>query len=191
MSEYRVEVKIKNNLLYRKIFANYTSVADFCKRNSISQGVVGQLLRMKEAPILPNGEWRQVVYSISSALHCEPEDLFTHRQRTLIAKRSHVLELTEDGLAGAIDAGPQKLIEERSFIKAASTTLTPREQRVIDLYYKDNLTFDEIGALLTENRQEGVCGWVAQQIHAKALRKLQSQARKIQGEATEEDYMRK
>lgn len=82
MSDYEVTIKVRNGRIkaaMRK--AGYESVAELCRATDNRETEVGKIVNMKISPIdSRTGMWRKVVFDISSALHCEPEDLFTERQ---------------------------------------------------------------------------------------------------------------
>lgn len=86
---FRVEVKVKNNLILKKIEkAGYPSVMAFCNKNLLSYAYVISLVNFSKLPVTESGEWRDSTYDLSSALHCEPEELFTESQRRLIKRKN-------------------------------------------------------------------------------------------------------
>ncbi|CAB5212783.1 RNA polymerase sigma-70 region 4 [uncultured Caudovirales phage] len=180
---YKIEVKVRNNLILKRIkAAGFSSLAEFCRKYQISQGDVGTLINFKKLPILPNGEFRECVYNISSALHCEPEDLFTERQMYLIAKRQHTVEMTEIQFIDSLESGKlQNQLEAKDIIKKISTTLTPRESRILDKRFKENMDFNEIG------QEENVSGTRIRMIEQKGLLKLKHQYNKMQIEQKMKD----
>jgi DNA-directed RNA polymerase specialized sigma subunit len=50
MNEIRIEVKLKNNMIYEAIVPMFGSVSEFCKKTGMSQCVVGQLINLKKSP---------------------------------------------------------------------------------------------------------------------------------------------
>lgn len=165
MSDFLLEVRVKNNRIIRRIQgAGFSSIAEFCRTNMLRDTVVGSLISFKLSPRRDDGEWREVVYDISSALHCEPEELFSERQLEMITDKSvSRIEMSEGSLNAALD--------NKQSAKALLSGLSPREVRVI------NMRFYEGMALRDAGREEGVTGTRIAQIEAKALRRLKRIAR--------------
>lgn len=172
MSDFLLEVRVKNNRIIRRIQSRgFTNIAEFCRANMVSETLLRELVSFKISPRRNDGEWRDVVYDLSSALHCEPEELFSERQLEMIAdKNISRIEMDEAALNSAIDnkLALQKLIP----------CLTPREERVIRMRFYDKMTLNEVGDEL------GVCGQRIRDIEGKAMRRLKIRASKLKKEQT-------
>jgi len=99
-----------------------------------------------------------------------------------IAKESGEQQSLLDCLAGKADADPQtqiRLIELKEIIAKAIDALPEKERLMVSLYYYEELTMKEIGAVLeiTESR--------VSQIHSKAVYRLRT---KIKSNIAEELY---
>ena len=93
-----------------------------------------------------------------------------------IAKESGEQQSLLDCLAGKADADPQtqiRLIELKDIIAKAIDTLPEKERLMVSLYYYEELTMKEIGAVLdiTESR--------VSQIHSKAVLHLRTKLKSI------------
>ena len=93
-----------------------------------------------------------------------------------IAKESGEQQSLLDCLAGKADADPQtqiRLIELKEIIAKAIDTLPEKERLMVSLYYYEELTMKEIGAVLeiTESR--------VSQIHSKAVYRLRTKLKAI------------
>ena len=93
-----------------------------------------------------------------------------------IAKESGEQQSLLDCLAGKADADPQtqiRLIELKEIIEKAIDALPEKERLMVSLYYYEELTMKEIGAVLeiTESR--------VSQIHSKAVYRLRTKLKAI------------
>jgi RNA polymerase sigma factor FliA len=93
-----------------------------------------------------------------------------------IAKESGEQQSLLDCLAGKADADPQtqiRLVELKEIIAKAIDTLPEKERLMVSLYYYEELTMKEIGAVLdiTESR--------VSQIHSKAVLHLRTKLKSI------------
>ena len=93
-----------------------------------------------------------------------------------IAKESGEQQSLLDCLAGKADADPQtqiRLIELKEIIAKAIDALPEKERLMVSLYYYEELTMKEIGAVLeiTESR--------VSQIHSKAVYRLRTKLKAI------------
>ncbi len=167
MTEYRVEVRVKNGLLYNKIMgAGYSSISEFCRKFGFDAGALGAIINFRKLPVGVNGDWLDLVWNISSALHCEPEELFTETQKKLIAKKTvSVTSINEETFLLSADSH-HKEIENREMVKLLQTSLTPREERVIKARIYQNQDLQEIG------EEMNISGTRVRQIEQKAFRKM-------------------
>jgi RNA polymerase sigma factor (sigma-70 family) len=190
--EYRVDIKIRNNLLLSAIEnAGFQSVAHFCKTANIQSTSVYGLVSLKESPLRQDGTFTLVAQKILDYLCALPEDLWTEEQlwNTLTINTGRVLldkhQMSvlsyggEEEVLNLEDVVYKKEIQEKVYEVLGS--LTPQEEKIIELRFglkgRHNYTLEETGALLdiTDNR--------VRQIESKALRKLRHPSRmKMLGE---------
>lgn len=208
--DIRVEVKVKNNLILKRMEEqNIDTVAELCRQinasrtadePNIHQAKVGFLINMKEPARKKNGEWSEIALRLSAFFRCMPEDLFSEPQQynALQQNRSHAeVAYTEIQQLTARSEGPVtpelalQASQLRTAISQALQTLTPREERVLRLRYGfetgETMTAEEIG------QQFGVTNHRILQIEAKALRKLKhpSRTRPIREAGFKRDYVHK
>jgi len=180
MKELRIEARLRNNVLYQAIFSRYKSVAAFCQENDFSQGLVGSLLNLKHSPINRKGEFRPICVGLANFFKTLPEDLFPLHIYDLPNTKGTIeisfAELPDGGceLLQLPDSNSpfeevlQKELQER--IKKALSILTPREEKVIRMYYLDNDNMENTYEKISN--EIGISGTRVGQILHKALRKL-------------------
>ena len=175
---YRVEIRVKNNLILRRIEkAGYASIKDFCRKNNIALTDVYTIVSFKKLPLKEDGDWRDSVYDISSALHCEPEDLFTEKQKSLVAKRSlYVSEISEGKLMQLPTAGEEQAIIAKDTIIKLIPVLDARERDVIQKLYVDGASQTQIAEEYNRSKT------IVAMLEARALRKLRKEAERIKRE---------
>jgi RNA polymerase sigma factor (sigma-70 family) len=188
MSDYRVEVKVKNNNLLRKIEeAGYSCVGEFCRRNGHMQwaSTIGQLVNLKKSPIGRHGKFIPIVEQICQILLCSPEDLFSDIQMTTALETNHtVLKVNEAEMRFMLENKAEPLLLEQQVhkdrlegkIEELLHTLTPREAKVISMRFGVG---DRTHAhtLIETAELTGVTRERIRQIEAKALRKLRHPSR--------------
>jgi hypothetical protein len=90
-ADFVVTIKIKNARLYHAIRkAGFDSTSAFCRKNCLHYQVVSGFLTMRVSPLKNNGDWCAQAYYVSSALHCEPEDLWPLHIATAAARRHEI-----------------------------------------------------------------------------------------------------
>lgn len=166
---YRLQIKVKNNLILRRIESlGYKSISEFCRQNDLHATVICSIISFTRSPILDTGDWSSMVYDLSSALRCEPEDLFTEKQKRIIAKkRTAEVCVTEQELQ-RIPSRDDLHVSAQNKEQVANLLkfLPPREKEVIEKRYFQDMTLDEVGNDIRVTRER------VRQIEAKALRRI-------------------
>ena len=179
MSDYRVEIKVRNARIYRAMkAAGYESVAQVCRAFNLDQSTVGNLLNMKVAPTLRDGEWRKEVVGLCSGLGKMPAELFSEEQMVKWDKTTGAVDLDIEQV-GNLLAGdtPDSLLENKEMqvlLDNALESLDPQEISVIRRRFGmdgEEMTLKEIGIA------EGLSPTRIQQVEAKGLRKLRHPSR--------------
>lgn len=169
MSDYRVVVKVQNGRIYEKIRAKgYANVATFCRENGLKHTEIGLLLNLKMTPINKKGEFRPSVLRMAEALGELPEDLFTERQYEAVPSNVRDFLVEEQYMAQLLAPDIERnfaLVEMAGGIQSRAN-LTERENQVIDLRFKSDMTLAEVAGAM------GVTQERVRQIEAKALRKM-------------------
>lgn len=187
VKDYRIEVKVKNNNLLRRIEdAGYKTVAEFCKMNNHPnwQSKIGDLINLKATPFNAAGKFNRVVVGVAEILKCLPEDLFTETQmNTALESNKKYIETSEAEMRFMLENQKEvKSLEDLTEfnrlpekVSELLETLTPREAKVIALRFglkgMDTHTLEECSQTFGCNRER------IRQIEAKALRKLRHPSR--------------
>jgi DNA-directed RNA polymerase specialized sigma subunit len=187
LHDYRVEVKVKNNHILKRIEqAGYKTVGEFCRLNNRPNwpSRIGDYVNLKETPINSEGDFYPHVYEMANLLNCSPEDLFTETQlQTALETNKRTLEVNEAEMKFMLTHQSEPLLLEDVLhkerlsqkIDQAVNTLTPREAKVIRLRFGLNgvepKTLEEAGWVLDVTRER------IREIEAKALRKLRHPSR--------------
>jgi DNA-directed RNA polymerase sigma subunit (sigma70/sigma32) len=168
MSDFNIELKVRNGRLLRMIRAKHGTAAEFSRMSGVSQSIISAYLVMKITPVRVTGEWSKSAYDISSALHCEPEDIWpTHMQRFKMKTNTAEIEFSSAQLT--VD-GPSAKIAMIEAVKKLGTTLTPREATVLSMRF-GGATLDDVSTEFVHATRERV-----RQIEIKAIRKMGMQA---------------
>ena len=180
--DYRVELKVKNNNILRKIEeAGYKTVGEFCRLNNRPswQSQIGSYVNLKETPLNAAGDFYPHVYEMSDILNCSPEDLFTQTQlQTALETNKRTIQVNEAEMEFMLNHAPEPLLLEDKIhadrlpekIDEILKTLTPREEKIISLRFGlDGVppqTLEEVGHLFGVTRER------IRRIEVKALRKM-------------------
>lgn len=186
VKEFRVEFRIKNNLLYRAIeAAGFDSASAFGRHCNISPTTVGHFLNLKVAPIAASGDWRYAVLAMATALKCLPDNLFPadYMRQTIkqnrVAQEYSAEEINEVmEIAQIAQATPEALMirgDARGVLDAALGSLTSRERFVLTIRMgldggKEH-TLEDVAQKIGTSRER------IRQIEAKAIRKLKHPSR--------------
>jgi len=185
-NEYLVKVTIRNNLILRQMKRlGIKSQMELARLAGLTPTTVGLLIGMKKRPLHAlTGEWLDSAFALSAALHMEPEELWTEKQRDMaLASNSREVSMSEDAVMqlASGDRLEYNVIASK-LVADALKALSPREQDIIQARFFDGETFEEIGD------RQGVGKERIRQLEAKALRKLKHPSRSgplrqlIQGE---------
>lgn len=168
MSDFNVQIKVRNGRLLRRIREDYGTAAEFCRRCDLSAVRVSALVTMREAPILKSGEWSEFALNVAGALGAYPDEIWPEHMRSLKAKRATAeIELDAEDVA-ALGSGS---FEQRQLIARWAKFLTPREAICLTARMC-GATLDEAAAEINASRAR------THQIEARAVRKMRDAARR-------------
>ena len=180
--EFRVEIRVKNNLLFGAIKrAGFDTVAAFSRSCGVNQQTIGLFINLRLAPVGARG-WLGQALKIANALRCMPEDLFpADYLRDTMKQNKLVMEYSANEIRCAIGvATPEDLMIEGDVtagLQAAIGTLTHRQQVIVNRRFGldggDGCTTDELGAQFNLTRER------VRQIESTALRKLAHKSRRL------------
>lgn len=190
LEEYRLETRVKNNLILEKIeSAGYPSLANFCEVNKLSAPSLYNLINFKISALTTRGKLSITVYKICDALNCLPEELFTQNQLDLILeKNKYTTKVNEAEMKFYLENSiePLELDEQvqqdhqKTVLNRALQLLTEREKKIIierfGLDGKGERTLQEVAAttvsLMGPSIDKGVTRERIRQSESKALRRL-------------------
>jgi len=145
--DYAVKISVRNGRILRRIReAGFSSQVEFANRFGINAQQLNNLICMRSAAYNAAGQWRQIAWDISSALKCEPEDLFNEQQRQRRLERNSAevfmdAEQVQQIMASSPEAQSWAKLE---IDKMVSSLTNERHKRVI-LGRMNGLTCDELG----------------------------------------------
>lgn len=180
--DYRVEVKVKNNNILKRIeAAGYKTVGEFCRLNDRPswQSRIGDYVNLKQTPLNAAGDFFPHIYEMANMLNCSPEDLFTETQlQTALETNKRSIEVNEAEMKFMLTNAKQPLLLEDQVhfdrlpdkVVAILDMLTPREAKVVRLRFgldgTEPLTYDQLASNFDVTRER------VRQIEQKALRKM-------------------
>lgn len=139
MSDYAVEIRIRNGPLRRAMREVGLTGSELARRAGVRPGVVSRYLLLKDAPILKNGELSENILKIAGVLRQLPEDLFPpqHMQKTLDRGVAEIEMSIEDvqQIVGPHYDEPLELIDMRNVIEKSLERLSPRYRECVEGYY--------------------------------------------------------
>ena len=184
MTDYRVQIKVRNARLLRAIEkAGHQPGPIFAREVGISYTVhLLPYLNLKRTPFDENGDLRPCAEKLCVFLNCLPDELWSEEQRYPLVTNAAEIELSaasvHELLASPSDcADPLSLLERKQAAQAVDAlldTLTPREAEVLRLRYGidgEPMTLEDIAKPMGYTRER------VRQVEAKALRKLRAPAR--------------
>jgi Sigma-70, region 4 len=180
--DYVVQIKIKNGPLLRAIRATgATSPRAWAREHGIQPQSVYGYLTLKQAPLLPTGEWRRDILRIAEALKLAPFALFPeqHLDKALLRSAAEIEMTWQDAgpllTTTVVDSSdPHRDLERRDLntaIERVLGNLDARHERAVRLAFgldgAGERSLEEVGQELGGLSREG-----ARQVVAKAIRKL-------------------
>jgi hypothetical protein len=188
----RVEMRLRNNVLWHAIFDKWPTVAAFCKKYGFYQTTVGGFLNLTKSPKAHSGghgvesltwsqaKWTKAATALARVFKIHPDDLFPERLYRLEKVRAAfeveppMLPMGHEALQIPAECGPSEDVvagrEMRDALRALVGSLSLREARVLNMRYGldggGEHCLHEVGAAI------GVTQERVRQIEAKALRRL-------------------
>ena len=184
MTDYRVQIKVRNARLLRAIEkAGHQPGQIFAREVGISYtGHLLPYLNLKRTPFDENGDLRPCAEMLCVFLNRLPDELWSEEQRYPLLTNAAEIELSaasvHELLASPSDcADPLSLLEKKQAAQAVDAlldTLTPREAEVLRLRHGidgEPMNLEEMAKAKGCSRER------IRQIEAKGLRKLRAPAR--------------
>jgi RNA polymerase sigma factor (sigma-70 family) len=187
MGDYRLELKVKNNHILKKLEENgYKSVGEFCRihKKMKYKYTICSFVNLKRSPLNSKGEFHHTIWWICNTLKCCPEDLFTtHQMNSALKTNKRTIEVKEAEMFFAFSNTERVLLpdeilqqkEDEHLINRMLKTLSKKEEIVIKKMFgldgEDTHTFEQLGEIFGVSRER------IRQIESKALRKLRHRSR--------------
>lgn len=186
--EYRVEIKVRNNLFIKRIeHAGYKTIGEFCRINHLNTTDIGEVISMKRSPLMANGKFKVSVQKAADILQCAPDDLFTDAQLHLAMKTNkHCLLVNEAEMKVMLETQLQpKLLESdiedsqrNGLLEKVLNQLSPRESKILRMRFGLD---DGIEHTLEEISKEFGCTRTRiRDIEQRAMRRLRHPAQSAQ-----------
>lgn len=181
MKEARIELKIKNNILYTEIMKHASNVRQFCLMYGFKDSEVGMLVGLRMSPRTHNG-WRKISKRLAEILRVLIEDLFPASlyalEKTEVSIEVSVEELSIDNYPALMIESPEDQFIRKEMVAGVEelvSILTPQEHDVI--YEQYGLNEDRTSRNLREIGER--CGLTKErirQIEVKGMKKLRTRA---------------
>ena len=181
MKDYRLTIKVRNNRLLKAIEAvGGTPGGKWCAANGLGYSRVNDLVNMTSSPLTAEGELHRDAAKLCEVLGKLPEDLWSNEQLYPLEKNFSEMEMDHAQVVALLPQEQQSYLPDfsefeqaqtKALVSKAVSTLTQREQEVIQMRFTDELTYEECG------KRFGVTPGRARQIEAKALRKMRHPTR--------------
>src|SRR3989344_1351102 len=193
-NDLRLELRVKNNHLYRAIYDTWGSIAHFCRdhpHEKFHQSSIGELMSFRRSPIDPTtDDYSELCFNLSSVLGIPCDELFPRELYKEIKVGKQIIEVSSavmlpcvivkqvEALPAPAEQSPIVFAMQRERdeqIEKALRCLPERQREALKHRYGlcgyTPKTYEELGVVLN------VTGERARQIELKALRKLQHPTR--------------
>lgn len=181
MKDYRIEVKVKNNLLWQAMQSKgIKNAAHLSREVSLKPTLIGRYLNLKENVYDRKGNYKESFQRICDYFNMMPADLYpVERMNDPLLNNKGAVEVSEIELKqlGGVESDPVALVHQEQVQEAVHRLIdlvTPREAKAVKM--KAGIddrehTYQEIGDEL------GVSKDRARQIHERALRRMRYRPR--------------
>ena len=168
--EFRVSVKVRNNLLLTAIERSYKTVRLASEASGVAITTVYALINMLLSPMDSQKQWRTSVLNLCDTIGVLPDEVFAESQYEALATNRAEFNAGMADIARLMEIKtPLQLLEAKGSHDALDSllkTLTPREEKILRMRLFDETTMRECG------KQFGCSPERIRQIEAMALRKL-------------------
>lgn len=187
MSDYRVEIKVRNNNFLRKLEeCGYATIGEFCRRNGMMnwRSILGDFANLKKSPLDRSGKFLNIVEKVCDILQCSPEDLFSEEQlttalesnkRSIIVNKGEMKFMLENQREVLSVEDQTDLTNLKVKVDNLLETLNPRESKVIAMHF--GLRGHAAESLEVISKTFDVTPERIRQIKERALRKLRHPSR--------------
>jgi len=176
MKDYRVTVKVRNNRILRAIEeAGGTPGQKWCEEQGIGYQSINNLVNMTASPLTADGNLSAPASMLCEAVGKLPDELWSTEQLRPLERNFSEMEMSHEQVMAMLpheqqsyelDSSDLENRQAQALIGRALESLTPQEQKVIDLRFYSGLTLLETGAVMDVSPER------VRQLEAKALRKM-------------------
>lgn len=181
MKDYRVTVKVRNNRILRAIEeAGGTPGQKWCEEQGIGYQSINNLVNMTASPLTADGNLSAPAAMLCEAVGKLPDELWSTEQLRPLERNFSEMEMSHEQVMAmlpheqqsyALDLSDLENRQAQALIGRALESLTPQEQKVIDLRFYSGLTLSEAGKVLDVTSER------VRQLEMKALRKMRQPKR--------------
>jgi len=181
MKDYRVEVKVKNNYLF-KLMESYglSNAAELSRASGLAQTDIGKLLNLKVPAFTKTGKPTATAQTLCDFFSCSVYDLFPPQHiNDPLQTNSGLIEanmaelISSNLLAGGTD--PLQIVSDGDavdLVAAAVGKLTNKEKTIVDARF--GLNGEEEKTLVQIGKELNLSSTRVRQIEQKAMRKLRT-----------------
>lgn len=174
MGEYRVTIKVRNDLILRAIAnAGGEPGWKWCNANGLSYVGVNDLINLTASPLDKKLNLRPVAANLCEVLGVMPEDLWTEEQLRPLEKNMTDLEMGFEQVAALVNSGKAGFLDDGfetpGLVQEALAALPTRLREVIEMRFgfgSDVMTLKKVAAKF------GVGAERVRQMEARAIRDL-------------------
>lgn len=181
MKEYRLEIKVKNNVVIKRIEElGYESVPAFCRDKGQAYHVVNEIIGFKLPFYGKRGNISGSIIKLAEALSILPDHIYPpeRREKPLLqnkyiveTEKADLMQIATGVRTDTLPLDDRKMLQDFApTIHRVLDELTPRQKEVLDRRFGITSgyeeTLEEVGVAM------GVCGQRVRQIEAKAMRRM-------------------
>jgi len=170
--DFHLTIKVRNARMLRLMQNNgFKNASALARATLLQPSIIGGLLTMKVSPMKVNGDWARCAYTVSSALRCEPEDIWPAHLARMKAKFSSVsFEVGIEQLERMKEPPQLSHVSGKELRDLLDKHLTPLESQILKMRFGldgPELTPMETATEIGRYTAQRIC-----QIEAKAIRKM-------------------
>lgn len=186
MKEYRLEIKVRNNAVLKRIEElGYESIPDFCRANNLNYGAINDIIAFKAPFYRKRGGINGLIVKLANVLQVLPDHIYPPERRGAPLERNKyisevdkadLMQISTSLRKDALPVDDRKMLDDfaSTIQRVMLEALTPREQRLLDKRFGITSgvpqTLDEVGAELNVSRER------VRQMEIKAIRKMKHPA---------------
>jgi lambda repressor-like predicted transcriptional regulator len=171
VSDFNIQVKVRNARLLRAIRAKAETAAEFSRLAGIEQNALSGLLTMRLSPMRKSGEWTTAAMRICEFVGCMPEEIWPkHMERFLLKKAETEIELSAAEVE-AIAEGSENQIQQRAMLERwiAKSGIAQRDIVLLQMR-TDGATYEDCAKEFSVSRER------VRQREVRAMRKIRTVA---------------